>query len=263
MQPSPTAISNNIVTLKYVDDMTLIERTIKDNVNNNMQQELNELERWTNNNHMQLNPTKCLVMNVSFMKFKPHMQPLSLCNEPLHETDCVKILGVHITSDLKWDVQVNDMLKRANGRLYMLKVLQKFGLSVEDLITVYVGYIRPLAEYAAPVWHPGLNDKQSISLERIQKRAFKIILGQNYLSYDNALKKCNISTLYSCRDICHTFASSLFNSNQFHQWLPSTRGDQHNRGLRNSNKLTIPKWLTKRYLNSPIPFYVKLLNAEA
>ena len=97
------------------------------------------------------------------------MEPLSLCNDPLHETDSVKILVVHISSDLKWHIHVNDMLKRANSPLYMLKVLKKFDLTTADLITVYISYIRPVAEYAAPVWHPGLHDEQSPSLEIIQK----------------------------------------------------------------------------------------------
>ncbi len=41
----------------------------------------------------------------------------------------------------------------------------KMGYLEADLITVYDGYIRPLAEFAAPVWYPGLNDKQPVSLE--------------------------------------------------------------------------------------------------
>ena len=145
----------------------------------------------------------------------------------------------------------------------MLKVLKKFGFTTADLITVYIGYVRPVAEYAAPVWHPGLNDEQSASLERIQNRAFRIVFGSNFTSYDDALKLCNIPTLKSRRiSLCHTFASSLYYSNQFRQWLPATRRNQHNRDLRNSNKLTTPKWVTKRYLNSPIPFYVQLLNDQ-
>ena len=110
--------------------MTLIERSNRKCITNNMQHELNELEQWANCNHMQLNPTKCMVMYVSFIKNTHLMNPLILCNEPLQETDSVKILGLHIGSDLKWDLQVNEILKRANGRLYMLQVLRKFGLSL-------------------------------------------------------------------------------------------------------------------------------------
>ena len=75
----------------------------------------------------------------------------------------------------------------------MLKVLKKFGLTTADLITVYIGYVRPVAEYAVPVWHSCLNDEQSASLERIQKRALRIVFGSDYTSYDDALKYSNSS----------------------------------------------------------------------
>ncbi len=76
-----------------------------------------------------------MVMNVSFVKDKPNTDPLMLCNETLQVADSVKILGLHISSDLKWNLQVQEILKRANSRLYMLKVLKYFGLPLEDLIT--------------------------------------------------------------------------------------------------------------------------------
>ena len=61
----------------------------------------------------------------------------------------------------------------------MLKVLKKFGLTTADLITVYIVYICLVAEYPVLVWHPSLNDKQSASSERIQKRALRIVFGTN------------------------------------------------------------------------------------
>lgn len=143
----------------------------------------------------------------------------------------------------------------------MLKILKKFGLSLADLITVYVGYIRPLTEYAAPVWHAGLTDTQSASLERIQKRCCKIMLGNLYSTYVDALELCNLITLKSRREkLCHTFATSLMQSDEFRHWLPPSRASQHNLNLRSGSKLSIPKWSTKRYRNSPIPYFVQLLN---
>ena len=55
-------------------------------------------------------------------------QPLTISNVPLLVVESAKILGVHIASDLKWDAQVSEMLKKANGRLYMLKLLKHFNL---------------------------------------------------------------------------------------------------------------------------------------
>ena len=50
-------------------------------------------------------------------------------------------------------------------------------------------------EYGCPVWHGGLTVKQSSSLESVQKRALRIILGNQFSSYDDALNICNLTSL--------------------------------------------------------------------
>ena len=51
----------------------------------------------------------------------------------------------------------------------MLTTLKRFGLPIQDLKTIYIGFIRPLVEYAVPAWHPGLSEQQHLALERFQK----------------------------------------------------------------------------------------------
>ena len=47
---------------------------------------------------------------------------------------------------------MSEILKKERMRkLYMLRSLGKFGLSHEDLITVFIGYIRPILEYGTQV----------------------------------------------------------------------------------------------------------------
>ena len=58
--------------------------------------------------------------------------------------------------------------------------LKRFGTPTEVLKSVYCSYVRPSLEYACLAWHPGLTKDQTDRLETIQKRALKIILGQNY-----------------------------------------------------------------------------------
>ncbi|XP_071798864.1 uncharacterized protein [Asterias amurensis] len=171
------ASDTSLTSLKYVDDLT-------------MQDHLDELENWAAVNHMKLNPEKCASMQVSFMKHSPVQQSPKIANVTLQTVEVAKILGVHIRPDLKWDSQIAEMLKKANGRLYLLKLLKRFKLPMDDLITIFSGFVCPLAEYAAPVWHPGLTAKESAALERVQRRACKIILGNQYTQYDEALELC-------------------------------------------------------------------------
>ena len=254
------AVDTPFVTLKYVDDLTLVESKPYSQ-KSAMQQYLNDFQQWAFVNNMKLNPNKCASMKVSFLVNDHDDPPLTISNIPLQELQVAKILGVHISADLKWNVHVTEILKKANGRLYMLKLLKRFNLPHDDLVTIYTGFVRPLAEYAAPVWHSGLTVKDANALERIQKRACKIIMGKHYISYKQALDKCNLVPLCDRREqLCLSFFMSIMCSKRFNGWVPPQRGAVHGKNLRNSHKLTLPKVKTVRCRNSPMVHMIDLWN---
>ena len=141
----------------------------------------------------------------------------------------------------------------------MLRSLGKFGLSHEDLITIFIGYIRPILEYATQVWSGGLTSAQKQRIERLQKRALRIIFRKDYHSYANALTKSKLQTLESRRnDLCVTFfKKTLSCTDQFKQFIPQRA---HNRTLRRTNKIPEPRCKTKRMQNSPFPDLIRLYN---
>ncbi|KAI8481119.1 hypothetical protein Bbelb_411330 [Branchiostoma belcheri] len=126
----------------------------------------------------------------------------------------IKFLGLTVQNDLKWDLQVTNMLTSANKKLYLLRRLKRFGVSVPDLKAVYTSYVRPALEYAAPAWHSSLNNVQTAKLERVQRRACRIILGTQYTDYTSALSTLELTTLADRRiHICTKFAKSLLRPN--------------------------------------------------
>ena len=94
-------------------------------------------------------------MSISFMK-QPIQQTFYIDTTSLNAASVVKVLGIYIQQNLKWDTQVKEMLKKCNGRLFMLRTLKRFNLPLCDLITIYTGYVRPILEYCAPVFHSNL-----------------------------------------------------------------------------------------------------------
>ena len=50
----------------------------------------------------------------------------------------------------------------------MLYQLKRAGISQLDLVTVYISVVRPVLEYACPVWHTNLPTYLSDSIELIQ-----------------------------------------------------------------------------------------------
>ena len=255
------AADDALTTLKYVDDLTLIETRSRDK-SPVMQDHLDKFSDWAKNNHMKLNPSKCAHMKVPFLKNQDEDHALTIDQVPLQEVSTTKILGVHVSSDLKWSKHICEVLKKANSRLYLLKLLKHFNLLTDDLVTIYSGFVRPTVEYAAPVWHPGLTLHKNLALERIQlKRACRIIVGKDYTTCHEALELCDLQDLHGRREqLCLSFFNSLLESERFSSWVPPRRGTIHGRVLRNSDKLALPKFRTVRYQQSPMLYMTKLYN---
>jgi len=97
------------------------------------------------------------------------ISPVVLNSEPIQRVDTFKLLGVHISNDLKWGQHINVISSKAGSRLYFLKLLKRAGAGTGDLLGFYNAIIRPVLEYASPVWHSSLTVAQTESLESLQK----------------------------------------------------------------------------------------------
>ena len=57
------------------------------------------------------------------------------------------------------------------------------------------------------MWHSSLSQRNRNDLERVQKSAVRVILGNNYNNYEDALKKIGLVTLEERREqMCLKFA---------------------------------------------------------
>ena len=124
---------------KYVDDLTIAESR-KSTTRSNISQAVQELEIWCESTRMKLNPAKCQFFQISFSRRPPNPEPITISNQPIPECVHVKLLGVTIQNDLKWNKHVCDVVSRSSKKLYMLRTLKKFGLPAEDLLTVFQSY---------------------------------------------------------------------------------------------------------------------------
>ena len=100
-------------------------------------------------------------------------------------------------NDLKWKSHTFHSFKSGSFFLKSFSLLKQFSILVQNLKIIYCSYIRPCLEYALPVWYPGLTNVQCSKIERIQKRAIKIVLGISYTSYNEGLARLELATLES------------------------------------------------------------------
>jgi len=95
-----------------------------------------------------------------------------------------KLLGVHISDDMKWARHVDVLASKVASRIYFLKQLKR---SAHLLKTRFVFCLSHSTNTGIrlPLWHSNLTTGQSDLLESLQKRALKIISNDNdyYVSH--------------------------------------------------------------------------------
>ena len=141
-----------------------------------------------------------------------------------------------------------------------------------ELLTAWKTIIRPIVEYAVPLWHSGLTDADSNKIEALQKRALGLILGTVYedykryyrvngkaVSYENALVHSKLTSLKDRRESLTTkfaidTAMNIRHKNFFEKKVkigPQTR----------STSVVKEKYCeTDRNFKSAIPYMSRMLN---
>ena len=127
-----------------------------------------------------------------------------------------KLLGVTISGDLTWNAQIMEVTKKAAKRLYFLVQLKRARVPQKDLCLFYITCVRSVIDYAAPVFHHALPAYLSQELERVQKRAMRIICPG--IEYQQALALMNLPTVAEHHhNICTgTFESIMSDQNRLH-----------------------------------------------
>ncbi len=143
-------------------------------------------------------------------------------------------LGVTISSDLKHANHCKKAYNKANTILRLISRNFKYK-TPEVMLSLFNSMVRPHLEYAVQFWSPNYR-KDIESLERIQRRATKMIPPLRALPYEERLKGLNLFTLEKRRlrgDMIQVFKYIKGFSNVDHSKLfeLQTRSRTRNNGL--------------------------------
>ena len=174
---------------KFADDMKLVNRA-NDSGSKQMQADLDTLVAWAKTWHMSFNYSKCKVLHVG----KNNIGKLFYMDgQALESIIEEKDLGIKLSNDLKWAKQSREAAMRAFRMLGAINrnVTYKSKYVIRKL---YCAYVRPHLEYCIQAWSP-YHQKDTKLLERVQRRATKLVKGFQHLSYEERLKKLNLKSL--------------------------------------------------------------------
>ena len=165
-----------------------------------------------------------------------------------------------MSDDLSWSRHCTEICKQAYSRLSMLTRLKYVGTTIEDLVELYVLFIRSVTEYCSVVYHSRLTTEQTNKLERIQKTCLKVILGEMYVDYSSALEMTGLASLENRRlKRCLDFSLKCINHPRNMQMFPRNEVNPSYK-IRNNEKFKVNFAKTSTYKKSTIPFCQRLLN---
>ena len=131
----------------FMDDTTLSE--VLDISNHltgrsigNTQRNVDSVVKFAIEERMELNGNKCKEMLIDLRKKRTE---IPLIKNEAHSMSWVKyykLLRLWLGDDLKWNTNTEYITNKASKRLYLLKILKKYGAPQQDLLTFYSTVIR-------------------------------------------------------------------------------------------------------------------------
>ena len=180
---------NNYVS-KFADDTKIGKSVLTELDRLSLQQDLDKITKWSEEWDMPFNVNKCQLLHVGTRNNKFQY---SINGQTLENTASVKDLGVTISQNLKFSQQCNEAANKANRMLGFIN--RNFTFKSKDIILpLYTSMVRPHLEYAVQFWDPYLI-KDIQKLEKVQKRATKLIPNLRNKPYEERLKELNLFSL--------------------------------------------------------------------
>ena len=248
MNDMESNISTSATVSKFADDTKLANPVATDDDIKTMQDDIDQLQDWAERWQMRYNADKCAVMHFGHLN-QHHTYHMG--DTELKETKEEKDLGVLISNTLKVSSQCATAAKKGNRALGLIK--RNFAYrSREIILKLYKSLVRPHLDYAMQAWSPHMEKDKKV-IEKVQARATKLIPSIQHLTYEERLRRLNLTTMEKRRergDIIQTYRIM----NQIDRINPDTlfqKADyQGTRGHSQKLAKTRPRLDTRKYFYS-------------
>ena len=117
-----------------------------------LQNGLNALVDWSSTWELKFHPSKCQVISVT-RKRNPFNFDYFMNNTRLSSVKPIKDLGIEISSKLDWNTHINNVVKKCNRKLGLIKHPLGFNVHVNVTKALYLALIRSDLEFGSCLWN--------------------------------------------------------------------------------------------------------------
>ena len=161
-----------------------------------LQSDLDKLQAWSDEWLLKFHPNKCKVLRIKGSNNLNRDYYLNGQNNDivtLEKITAEKDLGVTIDDKLDFRTHIQNSINKANSILGLIR--RSFTYIDETIFKqLFKALVRPHLEYAASAWNP-YKIKDIQNLEKVQRRATKLIPGYKELTCNQRLRKLNLPSL--------------------------------------------------------------------
>ena len=182
----------------FADDTKLFTRSDDEAATTAMQEDLNRLQKWSNDWLLRFHPQKCSVLKLGSKKSGTKYTMKEKGNGEEHEIVLEehvveKDLGVYVDNALSFKEHVIRSTAKANKVVGIIR--RTFDFLTDDLLVLlYKSLVRPLLEYGHSVWQPQHKTLCS-DVEGVQRRATKLLASIRDKPYPERLATLRLPSL--------------------------------------------------------------------
>ena len=222
-----------------------------------LQEDLNRINEWTNTWQMKVNVEKCAVLRCT-RSLSPILHDYTLEGHPIAIKKLHTYLGLEIDNTMTWSSHIQTISNKSTKVLNFIK-RNLYNCPPDTKRTAYLTLVRPTMEYAAPVWDPHYN-VDIYKLERVQRRAARWIQSEytRTASITSLLSSLDISTLEQRRKSSRLVLFYKILNNLLPISIPTCyHHTQFHTRQHHSNHFMLPQATLNSYKNSFYPRTIK------